>query len=57
MFGPRAKSCSRRNCSQERDPGGARQLPPVTKVNIDMIRCARDRFADEPEVKDDRWWN
>ncbi len=24
---------------------------PVTKVNIDMIRCARERFAAEPEVE------
>ncbi len=24
---------------------------PVTKVNIDMIRCARERFAAEPEVQ------
>lgn len=24
---------------------------PVTKVNIDMINCARERFAAEPEVK------
>jgi hypothetical protein len=23
---------------------------PVTKVNIDMVRCARERFAAEPEV-------
>lgn len=27
---------------------------PVTKVNIDMIRCARERFAMEPEVKADQ---
>jgi hypothetical protein len=25
---------------------------PVTKVNMDMVRCARDRFAVEPEVKE-----
>jgi hypothetical protein len=25
---------------------------PVTKVNMDMVRCAHDRFANEPEVKD-----
>jgi hypothetical protein len=25
---------------------------PVTKVNMDMVRCAHDRFASEPEVKD-----
>ncbi len=25
---------------------------PVTKVNMDMVRCAHDRFAGEPEVKD-----
>src|SRR5882724_9501349 len=25
---------------------------PVTKVNVDMVRCAQDRFAGEPEVKD-----
>jgi len=25
---------------------------PVTKVNMDMVRCANDRFANEPEVKD-----
>jgi hypothetical protein len=25
---------------------------PVTKVNMDMVRCAYDRFAGEPEVKD-----
>jgi hypothetical protein len=25
---------------------------PVTKVNMDMVRCAHDRFAAEPEVKD-----
>jgi hypothetical protein len=24
----------------------------VTKVNVDMVRCAQDRFAGEPEVKD-----
>jgi hypothetical protein len=24
---------------------------PVTKVNMDMVRCARERFASEPEVK------
>jgi hypothetical protein len=27
---------------------------PVTKVNIDMIRCARERFSVEPEVKADQ---
>jgi hypothetical protein len=27
---------------------------PVTKVNIDMIHCARERFAAEPEVKPDQ---
>jgi len=27
---------------------------PVTKVNIDMINCARQRFAAEPEVKEDQ---
>lgn len=27
---------------------------PVTKVNIDMIDCARERFAAEPEVEADR---
>lgn len=27
---------------------------PVTKVNIDMINCARERFAAEPEVKADQ---
>jgi hypothetical protein len=27
---------------------------PVTKVNIDMIDCARERFAAEPEVKADQ---
>ena len=25
---------------------------PVTKVNMDMVRCAHDRFAGEPEVKE-----
>ena len=25
---------------------------PVTKVNMDMVRCAYDRFAGEPEVKE-----
>ena len=25
---------------------------PVTKVNMDMVRCARDRFSTEPEVKE-----
>jgi hypothetical protein len=25
---------------------------PVTRVNMDMVRCAHDRFANEPEVKD-----
>ena len=25
---------------------------PVTKVNMDMVRCAHDRFASEPEMKD-----
>ena len=25
---------------------------PVTKVNMDMVRCAHERFAAEPEVKD-----
>jgi hypothetical protein len=25
---------------------------PVTKVNMDMVRCARDRFAVQPEVKE-----
>lgn len=25
---------------------------PVTKVNMDMVRCAQERFAAEPEVKD-----
>jgi hypothetical protein len=25
---------------------------PVTKVNMDMVRCAHDRFASEPEVKE-----
>jgi hypothetical protein len=25
---------------------------PVTKVNMDMVRCAHDRFVSEPEVKD-----
>ena len=27
---------------------------PVTRVNIDMINCARQRFGAEPEVKEDR---
>ncbi len=27
---------------------------PVTKVNIDMIRCAREHFTSEPEVKSDQ---
>lgn len=27
---------------------------PVTKVNIDMMRCAKERFAAEPEVKGDQ---
>ena len=27
---------------------------PVTKVNMDMVRCAQDRFSSEPEVKDKR---
>jgi hypothetical protein len=27
---------------------------PVTKVNIDMIECARKRFASEPEVEGDQ---
>ena len=27
---------------------------PVTKVNIDMIRCAHERFASEPEVEADQ---
>jgi hypothetical protein len=27
---------------------------PVTKVNIDMIKSARERFAAEPEVKEDQ---
>ena len=27
---------------------------PVTKVNIDMIRCAREHFISEPEVKPDQ---
>jgi len=26
---------------------------PVTKVNMDMVRAAHDRFASEPEVKDE----
>jgi hypothetical protein len=25
---------------------------PVTKVNMDMVRCAQDRFAGEPEVRE-----
>jgi hypothetical protein len=25
---------------------------PVTKVNMDMVRCAHDRFASEPEVRE-----
>ena len=25
---------------------------PVTKVNMDMVRCAHDRFAGEPEVRE-----
>jgi len=27
---------------------------PVTKVNMDMVRCAQDRFSGEPEVKEKR---
>jgi hypothetical protein len=36
---------------QEVHPGRARQFPPVTKVTLDMLRCAQAIFVQEPNVQ------
>ncbi len=55
MFGPKGELLQPSEVLRKRPVLVERgSFRPVTKVNIDMMDCARERFAAEPDVESDR---